>query len=359
MTKCKLPLRILAVTNMLPMPDAPHVGRFVEQQIKALRRTGLEIDVLLVDRIKEGMRAYGRLPAMLRNAVDQFKPHLIHVMYGGVMVRIARSVIRDRPVIVTFHGSDLLGQPFERPLRRFFAAGGIWASKQAATQCDGIVVVAKHLIAKLPRNIPSSRIQVIPCGIDLDLFKPLDQALCREQLGWSRGVFHILFQATGDPVKRPELAVAAVERLREQGVKVELHYLRGVEYGQVPVWLNASDTLLITSHHEGSPTIVKEALACNLPIVSVPVGDIPGMIQGLDGCFLSDPEAEELAVRLQNVRMYPVRIAGRIRVHDISADHCARRLIQFYEEIVMSRKRREDESDQAPRSDSCFGQACS
>jgi glycosyltransferase involved in cell wall biosynthesis len=257
-------------------------------------------------------------------------------MYGGVMARIIRSVIRDRPVIVTFHGSDLLGQPFERPLRRFFAAGGILASKQAATQCDGIVVVAKHLIEKLPKDIPSSRIQVIPCGIDLGLFKPLDQTCCRQQLGWSQGVFHILFQATGDPVKRPELAVAAVEKLREQGVKVELHYLRGVEYGQVPVWLNASDALLVTSHHEGSPTIVKEALACNLPIVSVPVGDIPRMIQGLDGCYLSDPEAKELAVRLQNVRMHPVRIAGRARVHDVSADHCACRLGQFYKQVVNS-----------------------
>ena len=329
-----LPLRILAVTNILPAPDAPHLGRFVEQQIKALQRIGLEIDVLYVNRREDGMRVYAGLPALLRKSVGRTKPNLVHVMYGGIMSQIARHVIRDRPVIVTFHGSDLLGQPFERPLRRLLAASGVLASRQAAKKCDGIIVVAEHLLEKLPQNIPSSRVQVIPCGIDLELFKPLDQKHCREQLGWDEDAFHVLFQATGDPVKRPELASAAVERLREQGVKVELHYLRGVEYEQVPVWLNASDALLVTSHHEGSPTIVKESLACNLPIVSVPVGDIARMIQGVEGCYLSHPDALELAARLQKVRIHTARIAGRARAHDISADHCAGRLVQFYKQVV-------------------------
>lgn len=329
-----LPLRILAVTNILPAPDAPHLGRFIEQQIKALERIGLDIDVLYVNRREDGMRIYASLPALLRKSVRRTKPHLVHVMYGGIMSQITRYAIRDRPVIVTFHGSDLLGQPFERPLRRLFAASGVLASRQAAKKCDGIVVVAEHLLERLPQNIPRSRIQVIPCGIDLELFKPLDRKYCRKQLGWDQDAFHILFQATGDPVKRPELASAAVECLREQGVKVELHYLRGVEYEQVPVWLNASDALLVTSHHEGSPTIVKESLACNLPIVSVPVGDIPRMIQGVEGCYLSASDALELAAKLQKVRMHTAGIAGCTRVDDISADHCADRLVQFYRQVV-------------------------
>lgn len=334
-----IPLRILAVTNMLPTSDDPHSGRFIEQQIKTLRRMGLELDVLLVNRRQDGMHAYASLPAMLRKAVNRFKPDLVHVMYGGVMSWLASHVIQDRPVMVTFHGSDLLGQPFERFFRRLFSASGVLASRQAARKCDGIVVVAEHLMKRLPNDIPSSRIQVIPCGIDLDLFKPLDRKRCREQLGWAQEVVHILFQLTGDPVKRPELASAAVERLKGLGVKAELHYLRGVEYEQVPVWLNASDTLLVTSHHEGSPTIVKEALACNLPIVSVRVGDIPERIQGLEGCYLSDPDAVELALRLQKVQMRQVRIEGRATVHDISVDRCAYRLVQFYKQVLTKKKR--------------------
>jgi len=328
------PLRILAVTNMLPTPDDPHSGRFIEQQIKALRKMDLELDVLHVNRREGGMRAYASLPAMLRKTFVQFKPDLVHVMYGGIISWIASTIIRDRPIVVTFHGSDLLGQPFERPLRRLFSACGVLASRQAARRCDGIVAVAGHLLDKLPKNIPSSRIQIIPCGIDLDLFKPLDREICRLRLGWESDAFHILFQVTGDPVKRPELAAAAVERLKELGVKAELHYLRGVEYEQVPIWLNASDALLVTSRHEGSPTIVKEALACNLPIVSVRVGDIPERIQELEGCYLSAPDAMELALNLRQVRIHPMKIAARATVQRVSADGCAQRLTQFYEQVV-------------------------
>lgn len=330
-------MRILVVTNMLPVPNAPHAGRFVQQQIEALQRIGLEVEVLFVNRSEKGMRVYAGLPVLLRKAIALFKPDLIHVMYGGIMSRLVSHVVRDRPVVVTFHGSDLLGQPFARPTRRFLGACGVFASRQAARRCDGVVAVAEHLLKSLPKNIPSSQIQVIPCGIDLDLFKPIDRALCRERLGWTQDTFHVLFQNTGDPVKRPELASAAVECLKGLGVKAELHHFRGIEYEQVPIWLNASDVLLVTSHHEGSPTIVKEALACNLSIVSVRVGDIPQRIQEIEGCYLSAPDAMELAVKLQKVRMNPLRIEARATVHSVSVDHCARLLSQFYAQVVGKR----------------------
>ncbi len=326
-------MKVLAVTNMLPTPESPNAGRFIEQQIRALQRAGLELEVVLVNRQKEGMGAYVGLRGMLKGAVRRFNPDLIHVMYGGIMPCIVRYAIRDRPVVVTFHGSDLLGQPFERPVRRILSACGVLASRRAARQCDGVVAVAQHLVDKLPKEIPRWRIQIIPCGIDLSLFTPGNQRQCREQLGWAQDNFHVLFQATGDPVKRPELAAAAVDRLRELGVKTELHYLRGVEYEHVPIWLNASDVLLVTSHHEGSPTIVKEALACNLPIVSVRVGDIPQRIQEIAGCHLSLPNATELALMMQKVQMSSGKIAGHSAVKDISLESCARQLLEFYKRI--------------------------
>lgn len=332
------PLRVLAVTNMLPTQDDPHSGRFVEQQIRALGRVGLELDVLLVKRRENGMHAYASLPTMLRKTVDRFQPDLVHVMYGGIMSGITSHTIRDRPIVVTFHGTDLLGQPFERPLRRLLSSCGVLSSKHAARRCAGIVAVAEHLVERLPKGIPRSQIQVIPCGIDLELFKPLDRELCRKQLGWKQGVFHVLFQSTGDPVKRPELASAAVELLAARGVKTEMHYLRNVQYDQVPIWLNASDVLLVTSHHEGSPTIVKEALSCNRPIVSVPVGDIPKRIAGIEGCYLSVADAMELAHRLQLVQMHQVMIRGRAELHDVSAEHCAQRLTDFYWKILNNRR---------------------
>src|SRR4026209_2168918 len=123
-------MRILAVSNMLPTPNHLHAGRFIHEQIEALRKIGLDIDVLFVNRVEEGMRAYASLPAMLRKAVARFQPDLVHVMYGGIMSLIVTHVVRNRSVVVTFHGSDLLGQPFQRPLRRLLSACGVIASRE-------------------------------------------------------------------------------------------------------------------------------------------------------------------------------------------------------------------------------------
>ncbi len=327
-------LRVLAVTNMLPTRDSPHAGRFIQQQIEGLQRTGLDVEVLFVDRRDKGMRVYVGLPVVLKKTVALFQPDLVHVMYGGIMARLVTQVVGDRPVVVTFHGSDLLGQPFERPIRRILSACGVLASRHAVRRCSGVVLVAEHLKRSLPKNTLGSKVQVIPCGIDLNLFEPLNRDRCCLRLGWNRDSFHILFQNTGDPVKRPALAYAAVERLKAVGVQAEIHELCGIPYEQVSVWLNASDALLVTSFHEGSPTIVKEALACNLPIVSVAVGDISQRVQEIEGCHISAPDAMELARKLQYVHVNPRRIDARRTVHSVSVDHCARRLAQFYREVL-------------------------
>ena len=99
------------------------------------------------------------------------------------------------------------------------------------------------------------------------------------RLGWDPKRFHVLFATSGNPVKRPELAQAAVGELCRMGVQAEIHLLQDLPNSVVPVWINGSDVLLLTSLHEGSPTIVKECLACNLPIVSVDVGDVAERIE--------------------------------------------------------------------------------
>jgi len=327
-------MRVLAVTNLFPSPHAPHAGRFIEQQIQGLRRAGMDVEVLLLDRVRLGMRIYAHLPALVQGKIAEYQPDLVHVMYGGIMAGLVAHVVQDRPVVVSFHGSDLLGQPFERFRRRLIAGCGVLASKQAAKRCSGVVLVAEHLRQSLPADKGRSQVRVIPCGIDLNLFKPHDRDYCCGLLGWKKGSFHILFQNTGDPVKRPALAYAALDCLRKLGVNAEIHELCGVTYDQVPVWLNASDALLVTSFHEGSPTIVKEALACNLPIVSVAVGDVPQRINGIRGCYLAEPTPKDLADKLQSVCRHPQRIEAGKAISPLSVDHTARQLTEFYQAML-------------------------
>lgn len=330
--------RVLAVTNMYPIPEDPSSGVFIEQQVEGLRRNGLEVDVLLIPRDTHGMRAYVGMATVLRERIHEWNPDVVHIMYGGVMAAVATRVVQDRPTIITFHGSDLLGDYSSGLARRIIAAYGVWASRRAARRANGVIVVAKHLKDRLPGDIDPGKVQVIPCGIDMDRFKPLDREACRRQIGWRLDRFHVLFPAnSGSQVKRPELARTVVDAAYQAGIPAELHHLCGVSNAEVPLWLNASDVLLLTSLHEGSPTVVKEALACNIPIVSVDVGDVRERIQGIQGCYIgaADPaNPAELADKLRLVYEQPHRIDSQARAQELSLEHIAAQLNDLYADAV-------------------------
>jgi teichuronic acid biosynthesis glycosyltransferase TuaC len=328
-------MRLLAITNIYPSPERPWLGTFVEQQINGLQSNGVEVKVLYFDRKQEGPLIYYRMGPHVMKAMASFRPDLIHVMYGGVMAdRITRRS-SSVPVVVTFHGSDLLGENLSGVVRKFVSHQGIRCSWRAARRAAGVVVVANHLKSALPRDMDCAKVRVIPCGIDLERFKPMDPEACRQKMGWSSGAFHVLFPAnTGDPVKRPWLAQAAIEALKKKGVDAELHLLTGVAYAEVPRWINASDALILTSLHEGSPTVVKEALACGVPVVSVEVGDVAERIAGIDGCHLAGPEPEELALKLLAVWKRKGRLDSTSAVQPLSLGNIAGRLKSFYSELL-------------------------
>ena len=248
-------MRVLAVTNVYPTSHAPALGTFVEQQVKGLRQTGLYVDVMFLDRAQQGMRAYLGFGQKLRARIEAFRPDVVHVMYGGVMANEATRTVSNKPTVVTFHGSDLLGEHLSGPLRKLISAYGVRSSWRAARRATGIVIVSKVLQGALPKDVDKSKVRIIPCGIDLERFKPLSRDTCCDQLGWNTDRFHILFPANaGNPVKRPHLARAAVQALHRLGIQAEMHQLQGVPNNEVPIWLNASNVVLLTSLHEGSPT---------------------------------------------------------------------------------------------------------
>jgi teichuronic acid biosynthesis glycosyltransferase TuaC len=327
-------MRVLAVTNMYPSEGSPGRGIFVQEQIKGLVSIGLSVRVLFVDRLREGMTAYYRMGARVSEALNQFNPDLVHVMYGGVMAERILRQCHVRPILVTFHGSDLLGENLSGWVRKFISRYGVWCSRKAARAADGIVVVARHLLKALPRAATAQKVCVLPCGIDLDRFKPFDSLSSRRQLGWSCSAFHVLFASSNnDPVKRPWLAKAAVEEVLRRNIPIQLHVMTGVPNAEVPLWLSGSDALLLTSLHEGSPTVVKEALACGLPIVSVDVGDVAERIENVNGCYLAQAAPSDLADKLIRVRQDRKRLDCREQLKELSALNIAHRLRSFYELI--------------------------
>jgi glycosyltransferase involved in cell wall biosynthesis len=347
-------VKILAVTNIYPTRERPGNGVFIEQQVKSLLSRGLDVRVLFVDRRTEGPSIYYRIGAMLQRELAEFAPDVVHVMYGGVM---ADQVTKQRglPTLVTFHGSDLLGENLSGLARKLISHYGVFCSRKAARRANGVIVVARHLLKALGRGIDSTKIKVIPCGIDLERFKPLDRTVCQRRLGWDAEAFHVLFATSaGDPVKRPELARAAIDLLSRKYRQINFHVLSGISNTEVPHWLNAADALLLTSKHEGSPTIVKEALACGLPVVSVNVGDVAERIEGVDGCHLAEAEPAALACKLELVFQRRQRIDCGEKLHDLSCDAIAGKLEDFYEEIVAGPTAAKPGSERArPRAQQC------
>ncbi|HEV8725278.1 MAG TPA: glycosyltransferase [Candidatus Binatia bacterium] len=330
-------MRVLAITNFYPTRQNPACGTFIEQQIGSLRALGLEVELMFLDRAHEGVAVYLGLGDKVRARLSRFEADLVHVMYGGVMAAQVTRSVQDRPTLVSFCGSDLLGENASGAFRKVASRIGVVASIHAARRASGIIVKSKNLLPLLPNEVKVAKIRVIPNGVDLKRFTPLDREVCRRHLGWSSDRFHVLFPANvGDPVKRPQLARAAVEELNRREIQTDLHALRGIKHEQVPIWLNASDVLLLTSSHEGSPNIVKEALACHVPVVSVDVGDIRERIEAIEGCYLAEATRCDLASKLALVFNSPRRLRDPIGIEDLALDRVAMRLSDFYEELMRS-----------------------
>jgi glycosyltransferase involved in cell wall biosynthesis len=176
---------------------------------------------------------------------------------------------------------------------------------------------------------------IIPGGIDLELFKPMPQAQAREQLNLHPDKPLVLF--VGSPqnaVKRHYLAQATIDILKTSR-DVELIVATGVLPDQIPVYMNAADVLLVTSKHEGSPNVVKEAMACNLPIVSVDVGDVKERLRNVTECtVINSSNPSDLAPSLEKTLLRKQRSNGREQALELSEANLVQRQIRVYEKAI-------------------------
>lgn len=327
-------MRVLVVTNAYPSASNVALGTFVKDQVESVRALGIDVEVLYIDRAGQGSKAYRGLEPVLRSAVDGAKPDLVHVTYGGVLADIVARKLSDLPLVVSFCGNDLLGEGGATLPRRLIGRYSVVCSHRAARRARGIIVKSSVLEAALPGSIDRGRVSIIPSGVDLDTFQPADTAVSRAELGWAAERKHVLFtNATNRTEKRFGLAQAAVEQARADGLDIELHVLDGVPHERVPLWLNASDSILLTSTHEGSPNVVKEALACDVAVVSTDVGDVRERIEGIGGCYVADATPADLAGKLR-LALAGGRVRSRAAVAELSLPRTAERIRDVYAAVL-------------------------
>jgi glycosyltransferase involved in cell wall biosynthesis len=274
-------LHVLHITPMYPTAERPAFGAFVKSQVESIRdRVEVEVFVLPGG---QGIAPYvGRLGALRRKL---FEDHdIVHVHYGNVSSLV--KMLRRPPRIVTSYcGTDLLGtktvksrlfRPLNRELSRY----------------DDLSIVKSEELAREIDTL-SPRVTVLPNGVDTDLFRPMDPEECRRRLGIDSGRPVVLFGANpADKNKNFPLIRDAIRAVGED--RFHLITLSGLKVPRddMPLYLNASHLVVLTSLHEGSPNVVKEAMACDRPIYATDCGDVRWLFDGVTGTRVLSHEQE-------------------------------------------------------------------
>ena len=317
-------IRVLVVTNMSPNVADPGYGSFVRDQMDSVQALGVEYEVLFVDgRASRGnyLRAIGRVRSKLRE-----KPYdLIHAHFG-LSGWVARCQLR-RPLVVTFHGDDVLGRPNRQGgitlVGRLFQA----TSWMLARLVPAVIVQSLEMKAKLGLE----RACIIPCGVDLNLFRPADREQARERLGLEAKKKYVLFPYNpAEPRKRYDLIEQAVRLAQREVPEIEVLRVYAQPHERMPLYMNAADVLVLASMIEGSPVAVKEALAVNLPVVAVAVGDTPERLEGVKGCYLVPRQPEAIAARIREVCRSGMRAESRAAVEPLAMEKIAGQILEAY-----------------------------
>lgn len=314
-------LRVLTITNLYPSSLHPSYGSFIASQVESLRAEGIDTDVYFIDGWSSKW-AYLRAAWDVPSRLSRGRYDLVHAHYGYSAVY--PLVFRRAPVVVSFLGDDVLE--------------GERLSALKARVRDFVVPRADAVIVKSREMQEALRLEsahVVPNGVDFGRFRPLDRAECRRRLAYAPGRRHVLFPC--DPsraVKGFELASEAM-RLVARDVPAQITVVSGERPETMPYHYNAADLLLLTSLREGSPNTVKEALACNLPVVATPCGDVVERLAGVKSCHIVERSPEELARAILSVLASPdPRSDGRESIASLEASVIAKRIIRIYESLL-------------------------
>jgi len=324
-------MKVLILTAMYPTPENPAFGSFVRSQAESLERAGLAVDVLVLQgRFRKLIYPRGVLQLRQRLNAGAFDLVHAHYSYVGMVARTQWNV----PVVVTYHGDDLLGTVNERGEKTRMSRLIVAAGKKLAQCVDACIVQTQEMFSKLEKSTAF----VIPHEVNFDIFKPTNRDEARTILGLERNKKYLLFAANPDvPVKHFPLAQAVAERLARRDPVVELLVVYKEPQERLALYMSACDALLFPSYQEGSPNIVKQAMACNLPIVATDVGDVRQVIGNCQGCYVCEPSTTEFAARVSHILLNRDRTRGREQIGHLDQSTVSQKVIAVYEHVMRNR----------------------
>jgi len=305
---------------------------FAHKEIAHLERAGLETKTFMLEVSTNLRKVWSQVRAQ-RRLMLVYRPSIVHAHYGSLTAFISAlvSFVSRVPLVITFRGSDLNPSPSDGVLR---SAAQKLLSRLGALGACGIICVSRRLRDNLWWG--RGKAVVIPSGVDMKIFQVIPRQEARKGLGWGDEERIVLFNAGRTPaVKRLDLAEASVASMRELIGEVRLVVLYGdTPHDEMPFYLSGADCLLITSDYEGSPDIVKEALACGLPIVSVDVGDIAERLDGVHPSRIVACDARAIGSAAAEIVLSGQRSNGRDAIRNLSATAVRDKILEVYHRVL-------------------------
>ncbi len=320
-------LRVLIATAMYPTAENPVSGTFVRSQVSALRDREVEVEVMHLTGGSQKLN-YLKAPMELRRRLKRGHFDVVHAHYSYVGM-VARTQWRV-PLVVTFHGDDILGTVDPRGKTSLASRIIVPAGKLLGRLADAVIVQNRHM-ATLFRG---PQVHIIPHEVDFDLFHPTPRDEARRLLDLDAAKPYLLFAA--DPaiaVKRFPLAESVTKHLQEADPDIELIVVHKEPQDRLALYMSACDALVFPSFQEGSPNIVKQAMACNLPIVATDVGDVREVIGGTEGCYVCEPTVDAFATALRTVLDARHRTEGREQIRRFDRPVISDQIIRVYEQV--------------------------
>ncbi len=291
---------------------------FIKCQGESLKKEGVELDYFTIK--GKGIKGYLGNIKRLRRTIKKNQYEIIHAHYGfaGLFCLLSFNGI---PIVLSVMGSDVYGSYNSEGKRIKSSYIEMFLTQITLLFVSRIIVKSKNILKMV---LQRKKTQIIPNGVYFEKFKPNSNDLAKDR---------ILFLANpNDPRKNFKLVKKAVELIDKKGLKLINPY--PVCHNQVPDFLNSSSVFVLTSYNEGSPNVIKEAMACNIPIVSTDVGDVRELIKKTEGCYISGFKPEDVAEKIEKALDYGKRTTGRDDMGRLESSVVARRIIDVYKKVL-------------------------
>ena len=302
------------------------IESFIKSQAESLKEQGLEIDYYPVK--GKGIKGYWDNIKFIKKISKEYD--IIHAHYGLIGLLCALTLTR-KPIVLSVMGSDAYGSYNNEGKRLFSSCFIMFLTQLALIRADAVIAKSINIYKYIPNK---KKTEIIANGVNFSLFRPMDKDQCRRELKIDPNKRVVLFLANpNDPRKNFDLVKRAVQKMNEPGLQLINPY--PIKHEDFVRYLNASDTFILTSYNEGSPNVIKEAMACNIPIISTRVGDVDEIIGKTEGCFLVDYNTDDIVKKINLSMSFDKRTTGRKDIAHLDSKVVAQKIIRIYEKILL------------------------